>query len=162
MATPSHDTVVAELTALVDGLTKHQPNTPFIFAGRTYKGRELIAELRLLLAAAKRVVTARAELTDAIRDHRALQAGKAELVHAIRQRLRIMYSNNSAKLADFALEPPRAPRPMSTETLLVRAAKGRATRAKRGTLGKNQKAAIKGKVTRVVITPITGKDPKEK
>ena len=65
------------------------------------------------------------------------------------------FAHSSEALAEFGLEPKKKRRPATAEEVLVSAAKLRATRAERRTMGKRQKAAIKGNVTGVVITPVT-------
>lgn len=161
MVTPRNDTVIADLTRLADGHEKHLPDTPFVFAGRTYEGPELVAMIRAVRDAAKRVARAHAEVAEATRANLKMQADNAGLIQGAKKRVQLAYSNDSGKLADFGLAPQSPPGTMSTETLLVRAAKSRATRKERRTMGKKQRAAIKGDVTGVVITPVKGEGEKE-
>ena len=61
-------------------------------------------------------------------------------------------------LADFGLEPPKVPKPLSGEERVAATTKADATRKARGTAGKKQKLAIQGDVTGVTVTPVTGPD----
>jgi hypothetical protein len=57
-------------------------------------------------------------------------------------------------LADFGIHP-KARTPPTVEASLAAVAKRRATRAARRTMGSQQKKAVKGDVTGVVVTPTT-------
>ena len=57
-------------------------------------------------------------------------------------------------LADFGINP-KARAPLTVEAKAAAAAKRAATRAARHTMGSQQKKAIKGDVTGVLVTPIT-------
>jgi hypothetical protein len=72
----------------------------------------------------------------------------------VRDQVRLMYKDNHTGLGDFGVKPYRDRAPLTNDVLLVRAEKAKATRVKRGTKGKRQKAAIRGDVTGVVIEPI--------
>ena len=153
MATPSEQSVIDDLTALVTGLKKHAPGRPFVLASQTYSAADILGEVNALLAAASAVPKARGALKDAIRADRELRARKAELLRGLRGTIQSMFRGQTTTLADFGLEPPRARRPATTEEAVLAVEKRRATRKERRTMGKKQKAAIKGDVTGVVITP---------
>jgi hypothetical protein len=57
------------------------------------------------------------------------------------------------------LKGPKAPTPLSPEKRLAAAAKAKATRIARGTVGKKQRSTIHGDVTGVLVTPITTSGP---
>jgi hypothetical protein len=153
MATPTEKSIVAELMALVDGLEKNLPNKSFVSASQSYTGPEVIAEVRAIHAAASAVVEARGTLTDALRAHAKMRHDKAEFLRHLRDTLRTAYSNDQVTLAEFGLAPTRSRGAPTGEELLVRVTKSQATRKERRTMGKRQRAAIKGDVTGVVITP---------
>ena len=58
-------------------------------------------------------------------------------------------------LADFGLVPYKKRTPLTSELLLVAAARARATRKARRTKSRKQRLAIKGDVSGVTITPVT-------
>jgi hypothetical protein len=59
-----------------------------------------------------------------------------------------------ATLADFGLAP-RKSNAKTVQTKATAVAKNLATRKARGTMGKKQKASIKGHVTGIIVTPVT-------
>jgi hypothetical protein len=66
------------------------------------------------------------------------------------------FGNSADVLADFGLAPTKAHAPQSAEQKAAAAAKRKATRALRNTMGKVQKKAIKSSVTTtLVVTPST-------
>ncbi|HEY1693700.1 MAG TPA: hypothetical protein VGG39_16140 [Polyangiaceae bacterium] len=64
------------------------------------------------------------------------------------------FGNAPDVLADFDIASKKAPSKPDAETQLAAVAKRKATRQARGTRGSQQKKAIKGNVTGVVVTPI--------
>jgi hypothetical protein len=61
-------------------------------------------------------------------------------------------------LADFGFAPPKAAT-RTPEEKAAAAAKAKATREARHTLGKSQKKTVKGNVTGIVVTPVTSAPP---
>jgi hypothetical protein len=57
-------------------------------------------------------------------------------------------------LADFGLRPKKAPTPLTVEEKAAAAAKRKATRVARNTMGSQQKKAVTGTFVGVVVTPI--------
>ncbi len=155
MATPSSQKVIESLTALANGLAKHANGAVFNLAGQTFTGPQMLAEVQAILADAAAVPAAHAALTEAIRADVARRAESAWLLDGVRALLQTMYKRQLTTLADFGLAPPRERRPPTNEEELLMIERRKATRAKRRTMGKKQKAAIKGDVTGVVITPKT-------
>lgn len=158
MATPTRDEVIAELQGLQAGIQKNLATFTFIVAGKTYSGKDALAFVNKAIASALAVVEAHTQLKDAIDADKLFRAENGATLKALRDMIRLMYQDNFTTLAEFAI-PPKKPRvPLSNEALLARAAKARATRVKRKTLGKRQRLAIKGDVTGVEITPVTTAD----
>jgi hypothetical protein len=69
------------------------------------------------------------------------------------------FGNQPDVLADFGLVPRKAPTPLTVEQKAAAAAKRKATRAARNTMGAVQKKKVVGTVTGVTITPITAPEP---
>jgi hypothetical protein len=158
MATPTRDEVLAELRGLQAGIQKNLATFTFIVAGKTYSGPEALAFVETAIASALAVVEAHTQLRDAIDADKLFRSQNGTTLRALRDMIRLMYQDNVTTLAEFAI-PPKKPRaPLSTEAMVARAAKARATRVKRKTLGKRQRLAIKGEVTGVDITPVTTPD----
>ncbi len=78
------------------------------------------------------------------------------VIRAFESFVRATFGSSADVLADFGLAPPKAPVTRTAEEKALAAAKGAATRAARGTKGKNQKKDIKGTITaKLVVTPAT-------
>jgi hypothetical protein len=156
MATPSHKAVIADLSKLADALDKHARRKRFILLEKSYTGAQLAAFVRGIIATRTRLILAKVELIAAARAQRSAQKESAKLLDALRFSLIVAHAHDTAMLSEFALTLQRPRRRATTEELALRGARARATRAKRRTMGKKQKAAIKGDVSRVVITPVVG------
>ena len=155
MTARSRQTTVAECQALINGFTKHPATTPLTLASQTYTISQIAAVLQSLVSSGTSVLTTRTAWHDAVLDNRKVGAQYASFMTDLRAILEAMYSNSSSTLADFGMTPRKARAPLSTEALVARAAKAKATRTARGTTGKKAKAAIHGNVSGVVITPVT-------
>jgi hypothetical protein len=159
MATPKRADTLADLQALRAGVEKNLATFTFLLAGETYSGAQALAFLDTAIASGQAILTARGTLNDAIRaDKRFLSLNRATL-KGMRDIIALMYARQATTLSEFGMTPKKTRTPMSNETLVIRAAKARSTRAKRKTLGKRQRAAIKGDVTGVVIAPVTAPAP---
>ena len=121
----------------------------------------MIAEVRAIHAAASAVIEARGNLTDALRENAKMQKDKAEFLRHLRDTVRTAYSHDQVTLSEFGLAPKRTRSAPTGEELLLRVTKTQATRKKRRTMGKRQRAAIKGDVTGVVITPTVKEEESE-
>ena len=155
MVTPTRRDVLAELRSLASGVQKHLTTGPYGIAGQTYTATELLTRVQVSVDSAVRVQEARAALVDALANDSAIHKSEAEFLRSLRNIILGAFSNSSETLAEFALEPKKKRRPLTAEESLEAAAKLRATRAERRTMGKRQRARIKGDVTGVVITPVT-------
>jgi len=81
------------------------------------------------------------------------------LLAALTTYVKVSYSKSPDVLASFGLVPKKAATPLTTEEKMVAVAKRASTRKVRGTTGKKAKLAMKGDVTDVVVTPVTGSEP---
>jgi hypothetical protein len=160
MATPKRQQIIAELRGLETGIKKNLATFTFIVAAKRYTGPEALAFVQKVLGFAEGVAMAHASLTKALMDEKTFLAINGKTLKALRDMIRLMYGDGDATvLAEFKIEPRKVRKQMTNETLLLRAAKSRATRAKRRTMGKRQKARIKGDVTGVVIEPVISGAP---
>jgi hypothetical protein len=133
------------------GLAKHASTfNSFIPAGKTVRTADVIA----LLQGRKNTGTAAASGKTAWQA--ALAADRSELartdavVSGIKQSLQLMCEGSVDVLADFGLSP-RKPRAVSPAVKVIAAAKAKATRAARHTMGPKQKAAIRGSLEGVKL-----------
>jgi len=129
------------------GIKKDLQNVPSLpLAGSTYTMAALAALVQSRIDAANTVVNARAQWVDASATYQTLNTKVTQVVRGLRQYVINVYGPESPLLADFGFTPSKRT-PLTPEQKVARAAKAAATRKARGTLGKKQKAKIKGTVS---------------
>jgi hypothetical protein len=117
---------------------------------------QAVAELQTLIDNRVASVTARATARDKVKAERAAMPALVAFMNAFEALIRIMFANDTTALADFGLAPHKQPGPKKVEAKAVAAAKAKATREARGTMGPKAKRAIHGNVTAsIVVTPLT-------
>ncbi|HEY6462017.1 MAG TPA: hypothetical protein VIY73_17745 [Polyangiaceae bacterium] len=115
-----------------------------------------VAELQELVDNRAATTAARATARDKVETEAAAMPGLVAFMNAFETLIRVMFSNDTAALADFGLQQRKQPAPQTAEQKAVAAAKRAATREARGTKGPKAKQAVKGNVTaQVVVTPMT-------
>ena len=114
-------------------------------ASSTYTMAALEQLLQSRIDAANTVVNARAHWVDASATYETLNTNVTKVVRALRQYVINVYGPDSPVLADFGFTVAKRT-PLTPEQLVVKAEKAAATRKARGTMGKKQKAKIKGTV----------------
>jgi hypothetical protein len=132
---------------LVAGTQKHFPNGSLTFGGATYTPAVLIQLFQSLDDATTGMDVAKAKWQDALKAQRGAKAKVGPVMQAYRSYLVSLFGNAVETLADFGLTPHKAPAPQTAEQKATAAAKRKATRAARHTMGTKQKAGIKGTVT---------------
>jgi len=147
---------LARVQAMIAGTTKHFPSGSFTIGSTVYTSSSLVQVLQGLANAMTARSTAEASAKDARAAEQAVQAQVDPILRAYQHLVLAAFANAAQTLADFGLTPPKARPPMTAEQLAARAAKSRATRAARGTTSKKQKLAVKGRVTGIIVTPVTG------
>ena len=136
---------IASDSNIVTGFQKHlMSGPPLLIAGATYSSADIIKMFEERVAALKANEAARAAmLTTLSKGNQELTSTKA-LAAAVRRYLEVMFSHDSAALADFGLKPKKKPAKLSGAASVTKVEKAKATRTARHTLGKKQKAKIKG------------------
>jgi hypothetical protein len=131
---------------LLQGLTKHAQAFPLLVqGGRSYDIKQMIDVLQQRIDAANEAQSKRAVWLEAVQADRQSYASTKAFLSALAQVLRIAFSDSIENLADFGLDPYKKHVRTPDEKIAV-AAKSKATRAARHTMGKKQRAAIKGVV----------------
>ncbi|HEY4015809.1 MAG TPA: hypothetical protein VGM06_20855 [Polyangiaceae bacterium] len=129
---------------LIDGMGKHGAAIPaFLIGGVSQTPAQMVAALQGRIDDANAVVTSRATWQNAVAKDKAGSALSRSYVARMRQALLVAFADQVDVLADFGLTG-RKTRVVTPEEKVTAAAKARATRAARHTMGKRQKAAIKG------------------
>ncbi len=129
--------------ALRRGVEKHWKE-PRTIHGVTYTQAELLAFLDKLEALFAEVARTRvAHETAVVKREKAEREG-APLIAAIVEKADAEVGNDAVKRADFGLPQRRKKGPKTTMAKLLMVEKARATRKKRGTMGKRQRKKIRG------------------
>jgi hypothetical protein len=138
---------------MVDGLTKYAPTIPsFLVGGASIKPSDVITALQARIAAAKAVEPARATWLTTVKANANERASTKTLVSNAKQALQLMFAGSIDTLAEFGLKPRKARTAPTPEQKVAAAAKAKATRAARHTMGTTQKKSVKGTVT-TIVTP---------
>ncbi len=146
MSAINRSTTQAHDGQVIVGIKKDlQSVTSLPLAGSTYTMASLTQLVQSRIDAANTVANAKAQWHDASATYKALNSQVTQVLHGLRQYLINAFGPASPVLADFGFTASKRT-PLTPEQKVARAAKAEATRKARGTLGKKQKAAIKGAV----------------
>ena len=139
-----------QLTAeqrLIVGLQKHEQTlTSLVIDGTPYKTADVITVVQTLVDSAQAVVSSRATWQANIIADENARAKNKTLMSGLRQALLVAFGSSIAVLADFGMTPHKTPAARTPEEKAQATAKALATRTARHTMGKKQKAQIKGTV----------------
>jgi type I site-specific restriction endonuclease len=140
---------------LIDGFQKHGATVPSMtIAAVTLSVDDLMKALQSRIDALKAVTTTKASWQTAVKANHELREGTDPLVSRMKQTLLVIFAEQPAALVDFGLTE-RAKVNLPPEIRLAAAAKAKATRVARHTMGPKQKAKVKG----VVPTPAAPSEP---
>jgi hypothetical protein len=145
---------VAHVQAIIAGTNKRFPNGTISFGNTTYTAAALVQLFQSLADAIAKVNASEASTRDTVTALRDVQAKVNPVLRDYRRFILATFGTASEALTDFGLTPPKARAPLTAEQRVAATAKTRATRTARGTTSKKQKAAVKGNVTGVTITPV--------
>ena len=130
--------------ALINGLTKHAATIPLILVGgQSLTNTQMVATLQGRLAHANAALSPRAAWQSAVKADQDDRTKTGALISGLRKVVSVAFAGEIDTLADFGLIPPKK-HVISPEKKAAAALKGKATRAARHTLGKNQRKAITG------------------
>jgi hypothetical protein len=144
MATPRHDRTQVDLMTLSAGLRKHAAGKAFVLDQTRYSVAQIVKRIDALVASCEDVFQKRARLAQAIAKDRKLRAAEAQFLALLRSHLTVIYS--SATLAEMGLRRRKPRRAATVAELAARNEKTLATRKARHTMGRRQKAKVKGAV----------------
>ena len=129
--------------AMIAGIRKHREQFPANRGDDPMDVDRLVAMLEAHLATLADVDRYDAMKRDAVALERAQEKALLPLYNRVAEYARNFMGKGSPHLVDFGVKP-QAPVALSNEKKLVAAAKRRATRAKRRTMGRKQKKKIRG------------------
>ena len=159
MGTRQKSNRVKQLAAdqtFINGATKHADKlSALMVGGAAVKVADVIAALKAEITAENAVAPARATWEATVQAAKDQRAKTRTALTGVKQSLQLMFAGQVETLADFGLKPRKQPAPRSPQQKAASAAKAKATRQARHTMGSVQKKAVQGDVAGVTVTPIT-------
>jgi hypothetical protein len=143
---------------LLAGIQKYLPSTTLTIQAQPETTAQVVSVIQARVDKAQAVNTARTALHTAILASQQQDESTEAFVQGVRNTVLAMYSTSPQILGDFGLSPRKPRTPLTPEQKLVAAAKAKATRAARGTVGAKKKAAIKGTVSGSIVVPVDGSE----
>jgi hypothetical protein len=145
---------------LIAGIRKRFPtgSQPLAIGGAagSVTADAAVGELQELIDNRAGTTAAQATARDKVQAEREANPSLVAFMNALEAFIRLMFSADTAALADFGLPPRKQRAPQTAAQKAVAAARRKATREARGTIGPKAKQAIKGNITaEVVVTPMT-------
>ena len=159
----SKNSQVLAASQLMSGIETHYKKSESLpLQSKTVSVASILAMLPSRIDAARSAEAARATWRAAVQKEHDLRAQTDALLAAVVQYVSVVHGPSVDALADFGLAPRKPPRALSGAEIAQKAAKAKATRAARHTLGDRQRAKIKGGATpppAIVATPPTPAAP---
>ena len=151
----SKSQLVTTATQLIAGVSKHlTTTTPVVLLGSSSTPTEITTKLQSIVSLRADVDAAKAATKAKLAVEAADMPSLRIFMNAFVTYVKAAYGASPDVLADFGIHPkPRAP--LTIQAKAAAAAKRASTREARHTMGTKQKAAVKGDVTGVVVTPVT-------
>jgi hypothetical protein len=145
-----------EVAQIIAGAKKHfaNPAAQVTIDGASTTIGEALAKMQTFVDNRAAVVTAQASAHEKVVTERAQAPAVLAFVDAFMAFVRVNLGQSPTALADFGKSPPKRRTPLTAEQNAIAAAKRRATREARGTMGPKQKKKVKGNVSaELVVTP---------
>jgi hypothetical protein len=136
---------------LIDGLKKHFPKgVSFTVAGKKYTLSQVVSLLQARIDATRSTSVAQEAWISTAEAERTMISETHPVLEGVRATLLTTLDPSQVPLSDFGIAPRRTAATLTTKEQGDRITKWRATREARHTLGRKQKAKIKGAVP---VTP---------
>ena len=140
--------------SFISGLQKHQAEVASLMVGGVpIPTPSLIATLQSRIAARMQSETSHKAWQDDVQAEQAILAKSKAEVSGARQAIKVAFAGQIEALGDFGIKPPKPRTPLTNAQKAAAAAKAKATRALRHTMGSKQKAALTGTAPAPVTTP---------
>jgi hypothetical protein len=150
--------VTASYQAAINGVTEYLANKTLVLNGKPVTSKAVIGLLQAQIDAVGASTAAHTAWLQAVAKERAVtKATTAPLLAALRHYVAAVFGVGSDEYLAFGFQPPK-PRIKSPEAKVIGAAKMRATRKARNTMGSQQRLAITGTVP-PAITLAVGSAP---
>jgi len=148
------------IRGLIAGTQKHAPNGSLTLGSATYTTPALVQLLTSLGDALDAVDAAKASWEEALKNEVDLQAKVEPVIRDYEAWVAVTFGGSPSTLADYGVTPRKVPTPLTAEQKASAAAKRKATRQARNTMGSQQKKKVKGTVpTTAPVTPPTATPP---
>jgi hypothetical protein len=125
---------------------------------RSFTPAQIAAKLQTLVNLRNDVDAAKATTKARLAAEKADMPALRTFMGAFVTYVKAVFGNQPEELADFGIHP-KARAPLTVEAKTAAAAKRKATRAARHTMGAKQKKSVKGAVTGIVVTPVSAGQP---
>jgi hypothetical protein len=153
------NTVVALAGQLIAGTKKHFPAASSLaFGGGTFTPAQVETSLQTLSDLRTAVNDAKAATKAKLADEEAQAPSLRTQMSAFVTYVKATFGNSPDVLADFGLTPKKVKAPLTLDQKAAAAAKRKATRAARHTMGSKQKKDVKGTIT-TIVTPTSSTAP---
>jgi hypothetical protein len=141
---------------LIDGLEKHQANlSSLLIAGTTIPTTSIITTVQSRIAARTNTAAALTAYHTALAAEEATIAQSKAVVSGTKQAIKVMFAGQLGTLSDFGMTAPKTRAPLTPAEKIASAAKAKATRAARHTMGPKAKA----KITGATAAPVAAEAP---
>ena len=147
-------------TQLIAGTQKHLASggqLPLSSGATT--AAQLTTQLQAIVQLRSDVDAAKAQTAARLAAWHAQMPALRIVMDALVAYVKAVYASAPDVLADFGLKPKKVRAPLTVEQKAAAAAKRKATRAARHTMGKVQKQDVLGDVVGVTVTPVTAPKP---
>jgi hypothetical protein len=147
------NTEVVHAGQLIAGTRKHFSNVSSLtFGSGTFTPAQIETSLQTLVDLRTAVDAAKAATKAKLAAEEAGATPARSLMAAYVVFVKATFSKSPDVLADFGLKPKKVTTPLTIEKKAAAAAKRKATRTARHTMGKNQKKDVKGTITTIVTS----------
>jgi hypothetical protein len=143
-------------TALLAGIQKELPTASFTVLSQAQTEAQVVAVLQSRIDIAQAVLTARTAFHAAVVASEEEYAATNAYVRSLRASIVAMYANSPTVSASFQLTARKPPTPLTPAEKVVAAAKRKATRVARHTMGKVQKSEVSGSLTEPIVVQLDG------
>jgi hypothetical protein len=160
MTTVSRTTTQGKDQDVINGIEKElQSMTTMFLGGAIYTPDSLVALVQSRITLANAIATARAAWVNELAAYAALDRKVNVVLGDLRHLVMSAFGRETPKLASFGFPIPKVPS-MTPEQRAIAARKAHATRKARKTMGKKQKALVKGEAPAVPVeSPTTDVPP---
>ncbi len=134
---------LAHVQAVIAGTEKHFPSSTWTIGNASFTTASLVKLLTQLVDTLVAVEAAQKGAKDAVTAMRASNALVGPTLRSFERIVQATFGNASQTLAEFNLTPPKARRTLTSDQKAAAAARAKATRKLRGTIGPRKKALIK-------------------